>query len=301
MGPQILRELLRTFFAWTAKIRTLSPALGAPCTIPHIDSHQPPLTQLPALMRAAQSRGEVHPQAAEIAIRAISFGRLRVVDVMVPRKHICAISIDAPPQTISRILLEDGHSRLPVFDGTLDKIVGVLVAKDVLALAWEGALFVLQDLVQPPYFAPTTMNAADLLKELQRRRLHFAIVVDELGGTAGIITLEDLLEELVGEIYGEHDAEAAQRVHLEPDGAVTVQGEMPVRDANRELHLGLPESETFSTVGGLCVSLAGRIPEKGHTLACDNGTTLEVVDASPRSVRTVRLRRQLLSERRRLA
>lgn len=287
--------------ASTVKDYGPTSALGAPSAAPHIDAHEPPLTQLPALMRAAQACGEVHPQAAEIAMRAISFGRLRVVDVMVPRKHICAISIDAPPDTISRILLEDGHSRLPVYDGTLDKIVGVLVAKDVLALAWERALFVLQDLVQPPYFAPETMNAADLLKELQRRRLHFAIVVDELGGTAGIITLEDLLEELVGEIYGEHDVAPSERVHREPDGAVTVQGEMPVRDANRELHLGLPESEAFSTVGGLCVSLAGRIPEKGHTLACDNGTTLEVIDASPRSVRTVRLRRTLLGEQRRLA
>jgi putative hemolysin len=135
------------------------------------------------------------------------------------------------------------------------------------------------------------MHAADLLKELQSKKLHFAVVVDELGGTAGIVTLEDLLEELVGNIYGQHDDATPELIHHDADGTITVEGMMPVRDANRELHLALPEGDTFCTVGGLCVSHAGRIPEAGYKLAYDDNI-LEVVEASPRSVTRVRLRRR---------
>jgi putative hemolysin len=178
-----------------------------------------------------------------------------------------------------------------VYDGTLDAIVGILVAKDALALAWEEKLVVLDDVLQAPFFAPETMHAADLLKELQSKKLHFAVVVDELGGTAGIVTLEDLLEELVGNIYGQHDDATPELIHHDADGTITVEGMMPVRDANRELHLALPEGDTFCTVGGLCVSHAGRIPEAGYKLAYDDNI-LEVVEASPRSVTRVRLRRR---------
>ena len=179
---------------------------------------------------------------------------------------------------------------MPVYDGTLDNIVGILVAKDVLALAWERELIVLQDLLQPPYFAPEIMRAVDLLKELQRRRMYFAVAVDELGGTAGIVSMEDLLEELVGEIFGEHDKDAPAAIRMEADGSAIVQGTVPIRDANRELPVELPEGDNWSTIGGLCVGLAGRIPETGHHVVTDDGTTLEILDASPRRVRLVRVR-----------
>lgn len=249
------------------------------------------LQSLTELVRRAGRRKIVHPQAAEIASRALSFGMLRVHEVMVPRNRIKALPLRASTDDLRRILLEEGHARMPVHDGTLDNIVGVLVARDVLALAWEKQLLVLDDLLQPPYFAPEMMYAADLLKELQRRRMHFAIVVDELGGTAGIVTLEDLLEELVGDIFGEHDLLAPELVHHEADGTLTLEGMMPVREANRDLSLGLPESDAFTTIGGLCVSVAGRIPEAGQQLELADGVMLEVVEASPRTVTRVRLQR----------
>jgi putative hemolysin len=233
----------------------------------------------------------VHPQAADIATRALDFGMLRVADVMVPRNRVKAISRHTTPTQLRRLMLEEAYARMPVYDGTLDVVVGILAAKDVLTLAWEDRLVVLEDLLQPPYFAPESMHAADLLRALQHRRLHFAVVVDELGGTAGIVTLEDLLEELVGNIYGAHKAQAPELLRREPDGAVTLEGMMPVREANRELHLALPEGDTFSTMGGLCISLAGRIPEKGHTLRAGTQVELEVLEASARSVTRVRLRR----------
>ena len=254
---------------------------GAPAT----------LASARAQLRSCVGQRLLHPQAGEIAQRALDFAGLRVHDIMVPRKRILALPKDVAPATLRRVLLEDGYSRMPIYDGTLDNIVGILVAKDVLALAWEGQLIILQDLLQPPYFAPETMHAADLLGALQRRRQHFAVVVDELGGTAGIVTLEDLLEELVGDICGTHDAQIPEYVHHEADGTITLEGMMPVREANRELALRLPEDERFTTVGGLCVSMAGRIPEAGAQLDVGEGMVLEVVEASPRNVTRVRLQR----------
>lgn len=247
------------------------------------------LAGLTDLMRQAAARQVVHPRAADIASRAFVFGQLRLHDVMVPRNRIKAIPLTASTEEIRRMLLEEGHARVPVFAGTLDNIRGLLVARDVLALTWERPLIVLDDVLQPPYFAPEMMFAADLLKELQRRRLHFAIVVDELGGTAGIVTLEDLLEELVGDIYGEHDVLSPELVHRGADGTLTLEGIMPVREANRELSLRLPEGDGFSTIGGLCVSLAGRIPEAGQCFQAREGLVFEVIEASKRTVTRVRL------------
>lgn len=250
------------------------------------------VTQLQQAVQTAARHGSVHPQSADIACRALDFGALRLSEVMVPRNRVKAIDCSISPADLRRVLLEEAYSRMPVYNGTLDAIVGILVAKDALVMAWESSLVVLDDLLQAPFFAPETMHAADLLKELQNRRLHFAVVVDELGGTAGIVTLEDLLEELVGNIYGMHDDASPELIHHDADGTITVEGMMPVRDANRELHLALPEGDTFCTVGGLCISHAGRIPEAGYELAYGDGVTLEVVEASPRTVTRVRLRRR---------
>lgn len=290
-----LNLLFRTGLWWRYALRKLSRARGrwakqGPLS-PFVAAPGPPTAHsLQAGLRAAVAHGVVHPQAAEIACRAIDFGALRVADVMVPRNRIKAISKQTSPDDLRRLLLEEAHASMPVYDGTLDAIVGILVAKDALAMAWESRLVLLEDVLQAPYFAPEIMHATDLLKALQSRRLHFAVVVDELGGTAGIVTLEDLLEELVGNIYSAHDATHPELIQHEADGTITLEGMMPVREANRELHLALPEGDTFSTVGGLCVSLAGRIPEAGHTLATAGGLTLEVLEASARSVTRVRLR-----------
>lgn len=276
-----------TFFL-TAGFRSVWRRLGGRATGP--EATRETSEELQHLVDEATKSGSVHPRAAEIATRALTFGDLTVADVMVPRNRIKAVPMQSTPEEIRRILLEEGHSRMPVYDGTFDQIVGILVAKNVLALAWERELIVLEDLIQPAYFAPDIMRAVDLLKELQRRRMHFAVAVDELGGTAGIVTMEDLLEELVGEIFGEHDKDAPELIRPEPDGSALLQGIVQIRDANRELPCELPEGDAWSTVGGLCVSLAGRIPETGQKLALEDGTILEIMDASPRRVRLVRIR-----------
>lgn len=245
--------------------------------------------ELAHLVDEAARTGTVHPEAGEIAVRALDFGDVVVGTVMVPRTRVIALSIDATPEEVRRVLLEENHSHLPVFRGTLDDVVGVVSTNDVLALAWERELIVLHDLLRPPHFVPESMRAADVLRELQRERLQFTVVVDERGGTAGIVTLKDLLEELVGELFGRSER-PAEHVRLQPDGSYVVPGNMAVRDANRELPFVLPESEDFATVGGLATSLAGRLPANGDRLVTDDGVTVEVVDASPRRVRWVRVR-----------
>jgi putative hemolysin len=245
--------------------------------------------ELAHLVDEAARTGAVHPEAGEIAVRALDFGDVVVGTVMVPRTRVVALSADASPEEVRRVLLEENHSHLPVYRGTLDDVVGVVSTNDVLALAWERELIVLHDLLRPPHFVPESMRAADVLRELQRERLQFTIVVDERGGTAGIVTLKDLLEELVGELFGRSER-PAEHVRTQPDGSFVVPGNMAVRDANRELPFGLPESEDFATVGGLATSLAGRLPATGDRLVTSDGVTVEVIDASPRRVRWVRVR-----------
>lgn len=244
--------------------------------------------ELEHLVEEATRAGTVDPRTGELARRALDFGRRVVSEVMVPRSRIDAIPRGASQDEVRRLLLEHGHTRMPVFEDTLDGIVGYISAKDVLALAWEARLVVLEDLLRPAYFVPETMPAARLLQELQRRRLRLAIVVDEHGGVSGLVTTEDLVEELVGELFSEHEVPEELFVR-EAAGTVRVRGHAPVREVNRALGLDLPEEEGSGTVAGLVIALAGRIPTSGEAVTTADGTRLEVLDASPHLVRLVRL------------
>jgi putative hemolysin len=177
---------------------------------------------------------------------------------------------------------------MPVYDGTLDNVIGYITAKDVLALAWENQLIVLEDLIRPAFFVPKSLGASKLLQELQSRRAPLAMVVDEHGGTSGLVALEDLIEELIGEIFSEHDVPEEQ-IRRQPDGSALVRGHAPIREVNRDLGLDLPEGDAFSTMAGLCMHLAGKIPQRGTRLETSDGHVIEVVDASPRTVRLVRI------------
>lgn len=246
--------------------------------------------ELRQLVEEASRAGTIDPLASGIASRAIDFGRLTASDVMVPRNDVVSISVHASVDELQTVLLETGHSRLPVWDRNVDDVVGYISAKDVHALTFERQLFVIQDLMRPAYFVAEAMRAVTLLEELRRRCIHLALVTDEQGGLAGIVTIEDLVEELVGDIFSEHDADVSSPLQHEPDGGLIVSGTVPIRDVNRELALELPEGEHWSTVAGLCIAIAGRIPRAGERLEADDGTMLEVLDASPRRVRTVRVR-----------
>jgi putative hemolysin len=162
-----------------------------------------------------------------------------------------------------------------------------VTSKDVLSMILENELIVLQDLIRPAHFVPETAPASQVLQDFQKKKTRIALVVDEHGVVAGLITLEDLVEELFGELFSEHDDSDEL---FKKDGATAiVRGSAPIRDLNRALSLELPEGETWTTIAGLCSSLAGRIPTAGTKLSLEDGTTIEVMEASPRQVRLVRL------------
>lgn len=244
--------------------------------------------ELQQLVEEAAKTGSVDPRASEIASRALGFGEVTVAEVMVPRNRVVALRRGAPPEEVQRAILEEGHSRMPVHDGNIDHIVGYVVARDVLALAWEKGLVVLEDILRPAHKVPESTRALDLLREMQRRRTQMAIVVDDNGGLSGLVTTEDLIEELVGDIMSEDDV-PEQYFTREPGGTILVQGWAAVRKVNRDLHLDLPVGKDRTTIAGLCMSLAQAIPQAGERLTTDNGTVLEVIEASARRVRRVRI------------
>jgi putative hemolysin len=245
--------------------------------------------EIQQLVDEAAEAGAVDPQAGEIASRAIDFADLTVAHVMVPRQRVVGISKTASLETIKQTVLEHGRTRMPVYESVIDNIVGYVTIRDLMALFAESKLFVLTDAIRPAYVVPESMRAVDLLREMRERRVQLAIVVDELGATSGIVTLEDLVEELVGEIASEHEREEPAPIERQADGSAIVRGDTPLRDVNRELELELPEGEAWSTIAGLTLDLAGRIPRAGETFDGPEGLRIEVLVATPRQIKRVRL------------
>jgi putative hemolysin len=246
--------------------------------------------ELRELVNEAAQSGSVDRPSSEIAARALELGDVMVAEVMVRRDRIIAISRDASPEEVQRVLLEEGHSRMPVHAGEIDRVIGYVVARDVLALAWERDLIAVDDIIRPLLYVPLTARVGPTLREMQAKRIQIAIVIDEHGGTAGLVTVEDLVEEIVGDIFGEHDL-PDETVQVESDGSALVPGWLPTRRVNRTLHTTLPISRDSLTIAGLCMALALAVPSIGTKLTAPDGTVLEVVDASPRRVRTVRVHR----------
>jgi CBS domain containing-hemolysin-like protein len=213
---------------------------------------------------------------------------------MVPRTEIVAVDLDTPVPEILRLLAEEGHSRMPAYRGSLDQIAGVLHARDLVPLLMHPELIVLRDLLRPAHFVPWSKPVEQLLREMQRKKLHMAFVVDEHGGIMGICTLEDVLEQIVGAIGDEFEQlEEAEVTPVEAhaDGSFTVQGQATVAEFNEAARADLPEDEGFETVAGFLNSLAGAIPAKGDRLAW-GGWVFTVADANPRRVTKVRAARE---------
>jgi putative hemolysin len=236
--------------------------------------------ELRELVVEAATSGSLDRPTSEITARAIDFGQVTVRELMVPAAEVVGLPRQAPAADVKQVLLERGHSRMPVYEGTIDHVVGYVTAKDILALAWEQELIILEDIIRPVYSVPEPARAVDVLRELQKRRMQMAVVVDEHGGLAGLVTIEDLVEDVVGEIVSEGEID---RIRRQPDGTALVQGSVPVREVNRELGLDLPESDEWITIAGLVISLAGTIPPPATRVETD-GTVLEVIDATARRV-----------------
>jgi putative hemolysin len=244
--------------------------------------------ELRDLVEEAAQAGAIDERVGEIASRALGFAKLTAAQVMIPRTRIVGIERSANMESLRSIVLEHAHSRLPVYNGSLDEITGYVLYKDLLPLAWEGRLIVLSDLIRTPYFVTKALPAAELLSEMRRRRQQLAIVLDEHGGTAGIVTLDDLVEELTGEVLSELRSERPASMHPQPDGSMLVRGDLPLHEINRELRLELSGGGQ-TTLGGLCVFLKGGLPTEGERLQAEDGTQLRVERATLRGVDLVRL------------
>jgi Mg2+/Co2+ transporter CorB len=211
--------------------------------------------------------GGVEAETRHRLIGALDLSELTVADVMIHRKAIKTLDADLPPREILAQAMSSAHTRLPLYKDEPENIVGVLHARDLLRAVSEHGRdgFEITDVMRKPWFAPMTTSAEDQLAEFLRRREHFALVVDEYGALMGLVTLEDILEEIVGDIKDEHDI-AVQGVRPQPDGSVNVDGTVPIRDLNRAMDWDLPDEEAV-TVAGLVIHEAQAIPEPGQRFA----------------------------------
>jgi putative hemolysin len=244
--------------------------------------------EIQQIVEEAGDSGALHEHASEIASRALEFDKLPLRDVMIPRNRIDALLVSASPDEVRRFLLEQRRSRIPVYEGTLDNIVGYVSAKDIVALAWEGKLIVLQDLLRKVKVFPETVPAIEVLRYMRHERQRLAVAVDEHGVLSGMVTFEDLVEEIVGDVFSEHE-EVRRPIVVVPDGSAIVRGEVPIREVNRELGIELEAPDGTTTIAGLCTRLGAGIPNRGARLAASGGITLVVLDATARAVRRVQI------------
>jgi putative hemolysin len=239
------------------------------------------------LLEEAGRTGSIEPGVSEIAVRSLEMSGLTAADVMVPRNRVVALDQASTADDVRKAFLEKGHQRLPVYRDSLDNVLGYIAAKDVLQMSLEKTTLSIEELMRPAVFFPEAMKAVKVLKEMQEKHQKIAVMVDERGGMAGIVTMEDLLEELVGDIYSEDDRGAPTPVRIRLDGSAYVQGNAPIREVNRALGTSLPEGELWATIAGYCIALAGHIPAPGERVVAEDGTILEILESTPKRIRNV--------------
>ncbi len=249
---------------------------------------------------AEDGQGAPHDHAADIVDQAEAFKSLRVDDVMTPRADIVAVEISCPFEDVLARFLDAEHTRMPIYRETLDDPVGQVHVKDVFKMLVDEKLRpahdepVLRRLLREVLYVPGSMRAADLMVKMQATRIHMALVIDEFGGTDGLVTLEDLIEAVVGEIDDEHDEAAHAQVVARPDGLYEADGRAPLEDLEAVLQADLSpdgEDEDIDTIAGLVSTIAGRVPQRGEVIAHPAGFDFEITDADPRRVKRVRVRR----------
>jgi CBS domain containing-hemolysin-like protein len=230
------------------------------------------------------------PDGVRLADAVEIFWKTQVRDVMTPRPDVVAIESARTLDDLRRVMRESKYSRIPVYRENLDEIVGVVTVRDLVEHEHGGSgAEPTQSLARPVHLVPETKKIADLLKEFQSQRLTFAVVIDEYGGTAGVVSMEDIVEELVGEIKDEYDVET-EPILIEPDGGVVVAGRVSLDRLEQALETDLADNEVVGTVGGLVTAAFGRIPKIGEQLEY-MGFSLEVLDAERKRVNRVRFRR----------
>lgn len=257
--------------------------------------------EIMSVIAEGQAEGTVDEEQKKMIEGVISFRDLQVAQIMTPRTDILAVDANAPIGEVRDKILKDGLSRVPVFDGTLDNVIGILYAKDLLSfLDTKGSgvggevpaesRINLRRIMRPPLFVPPTKPLRDLLKEFRIQQIHMAIVLDEYGGTAGLVTTEDIIEEIVGDIADEYERPGTEELKRLDERTVELDARMNIGEVNRSLNLEppLPEDQDFQTVGGFVINELGSIPVKGQRVE-HYGTVITVLESEPRRVKRLRV------------
>jgi magnesium and cobalt transporter len=249
--------------------------------------------ELQEAITSSEEEGILNESEGDMLQSIFEFGDTIVREVMVPRTDMVCCPANATLSRFLELIIESGHSRVPLYEGSTDQIVGVVYAKDLLR-QWgaDDETMKLTDVMRTPYFIPETKRIEDLLMDFRTRRVHMAIAVDEYGGTSGLITIEDLLEEIVGDIQDEYDLEDPM-LQPQDDGTLLVDARVNVEELEEYFKIDIPQ-EKFDTVGGYLFHLLGKIPEVGERIV-DNGLVLLVEDSDERRIGKVRVWRNVES------
>ena len=240
--------------------------------------------ELISIIEEAEEEGDIDKEESDLIKSAIEFGELEVGDIFTPRIDITALPVSANKEMVAKTFSESGYSRLPVYDGDLDNVVGILYYKDFYTVAYKTNV-PLHEIIKPVIYVAKTQPVNELMKELQEKQLHMAVVTDEFGSTSGIVTLEDILEEIVGEIWDEHD-EIIEEIKEVGENEYVVSGKANTEKLFEELDIDIDDEIDAVTVGGWAMEVLGKIPEVGDTFE-EHGVAVEVLEMDGRRVESV--------------
>jgi magnesium and cobalt exporter, CNNM family len=246
--------------------------------------------ELRHLVGLSHKSGHLIEDERQLIYNVFDFTEATVESVMVPRTEIEALEADLSPVEMLNVFEETGYSRMPIYRDSLENIIGIILYKDLSRLIRRNGTASLEEFVRAPVFIPTNVRLNEALRTLRRSSEHMAMVVDEHGGVEGLVTLEDLLEEIVGDIRDEHDEAAARQIVELPDGTYNVRGNLSIRDANKRLGLNLPESDSYHTIAGFMMARAGRLLKRGESVEY-NGLKLTVQSTARNRIVETRIER----------
>ncbi len=246
------------------------------------------------MLQEGRAQGVFDQTEQELIHSVFEFTEASVKEVMIPRPRIQAIDVETPVDQVLAYIIETGKSRYPVYRDTLDVVLGILYDKDLFRLLAEKKPIVLTEILRPAFFAPETVQVSHLLKDMQKRRMPMALVVDEYGGVEGLVTIEDLIEEIVGEIRDEADREQRPVERLR-DGSYLVDASLSIRDLAEQHHLQFPESAEYETLAGFVLSQLQRIP-RGGEIVTHQDWRLTIVDMDGRRIARIKVERRGRSE-----
>ncbi len=240
-----------------------------------------------------QEVAPIDPEERLMLLNILNFGDLKVREVMVPRADIVALDITTALDAVVDLFVNASHSRIPVFRGSLDDVVGMIHIKDLIRFWGHSESFSLETIVREVIFVPPSMPVSALLLQMRASRVHMALVIDEYGGVDGLVTIEDLVEEIVGEIQDEHDVVEGPLLVENSDGSYDADARAEIEELEHLVGCDLlPEDreEEVDTLGGLVFSLLGRVPQRGEVIGHPCGLEFEVVEADPRRIKRLRVR-----------